>query len=79
MLAAGGIPIVSLFGLTDPAKFAPWARDCRVLRAQAWGTDEMDAIPVGPVVMALETSLSSEAGAAIRVTRPAKTPASMAD
>ncbi|MCW3477585.1 glycosyltransferase family 9 protein [Limobrevibacterium gyesilva] len=54
MLAASGVRMVSLFGPTDPAKFAPWASSLTILRAQDWGAPEMAAIPVAPVLAALE-------------------------
>ncbi|MBU6497459.1 MAG: glycosyltransferase family 9 protein [Rhodospirillales bacterium] len=54
MLAASGVPMVSLFGPTDPAKFAPWASRLTVLRAQDWGGEAMAAIPVAAVLEALE-------------------------
>jgi ADP-heptose:LPS heptosyltransferase len=53
MLAAGDIPLVSLFGPTDPAKFAPAARVLTILRAQDFGGDAMDAIPLDAVVSAV--------------------------
>ncbi len=53
MLAAGVPRLVSLFGPTDPAKFAPWARDLTVLRAQQFGGREMAAIPVAAVLEAM--------------------------
>ena len=60
MLAAAGIPLVALFGPTDPEKFAPWAARLRILRAQDFGGDAMAAIPLAPVLASLhETILSS--------------------
>jgi len=59
MLAAGDRPLVSLFGPTDPAKFAPRARHLTVLRAQAFGADHMAAIPLEAVVAALQSSMTS--------------------
>jgi ADP-heptose:LPS heptosyltransferase len=53
MLAAADIRLVSLFGPTDPAKFAPWCARNIVLRAQDHGADSMDGIPVAPVLAAL--------------------------
>lgn len=57
MLAASGVPLVSLFGPTDPAKFAPWAARLTVLRAQDFGGAEMARIPVAPVLAALRAGL----------------------
>ena len=54
MLAASGISLVSLFGPTDPGKFAPSATRLSVLRAQDFGGgSEMAAIPVAAVLAAL--------------------------
>ncbi len=57
MLAASGVPMVSLFGPTDPAKFAPWASRPTILRAQAFGGAEMAAIPVAPVLAAITQTI----------------------
>lgn len=54
MLAAGGVPLVSLFGPTSPAKFAPLCPRLAVLRAQDFGGDSMDRIPVNAVRVALK-------------------------
>ncbi|MCR6629396.1 MAG: glycosyltransferase family 9 protein [Magnetospirillum sp.] len=53
LLAAAGTPLVSLFGPTPPAKFAPWATRARIVRAQDFGSDSMDAIPIEAVQAAL--------------------------
>ncbi len=58
MLAAGDRPLVSLFGPTDPAKFAPHAQHLTVLRAQAFGGADMAAIPREAVVAALQSSMT---------------------
>ncbi len=55
MLAAGDVPLVSLFGPTAPAKFAPLCPRLAVLRAQDFGGDAMDKIPVDAVRGALKT------------------------
>lgn len=54
LLAAGGVPLVSLFGPTSPAKFAPLARRLKIIRAQEFGGDSMAAIPVDAVAAALD-------------------------
>jgi len=51
LLAAGGAPLVSLFGPTDAAKFAP--AGAAVIRAQDHGGREMAAIPVAAVLAAV--------------------------
>ena len=59
MLAAAGVPLVSLFGPTAPEKFAPAASVLTVIRAQEYGAEEMAAIRVEPVMTALERLLTS--------------------
>lgn len=54
LLAAGGVALVSLFGPTSPAKFAPLARKLKILRAQDFGGEAMTAIPVDAVAAALD-------------------------
>lgn len=53
MLAAGGAPMVSLFGPTSPDKFAPAAARLSVIRAQDFGAEMMTAIPQDAVMAAL--------------------------
>ncbi len=54
MLAAGDVPLVSLFGPTSPEKFAPLCKRLAVLRAQDFGGDDMNRIPVDAVRRALK-------------------------
>ena len=54
MLAAGDAPLVSLFGPTPPEKFAPLCPRLAVLRAQDFGGEAMDRIPVAAVRRALD-------------------------
>jgi ADP-heptose:LPS heptosyltransferase len=54
ILAAIGTPLVSLFGPTDPRRLAPFGGHGRILRAQDFGGDAMEAIPVDAVVEALK-------------------------
>lgn len=53
MAAASGVPLVSLFGPTDPAKFAPFGAQVEIIQAQAWGGETMDRIPVRDVLSAV--------------------------
>lgn len=46
MLAAGGARMVSLFGPTDPGKFAPYCPNITTIRAQKYGSELIGAIPV---------------------------------
>lgn len=58
MLAAGGSKMVSLYGPTDPAKFAPYTPDLTTIRAQDFGqTANIAAIPVQAVLDAIENGL----------------------
>jgi ADP-heptose:LPS heptosyltransferase len=54
LVAAGGVPLVSLFGPTSPAKFAPLATRLKIIRAQDFGGDAMAAIPVDAVAAAID-------------------------
>ena len=56
LLAAADIPLVSLFGPTDPDKFAPCTVRLTVLRAQSFGGSGMGAIPVSAVLAAVEAA-----------------------
>lgn len=62
MLAASDVALVSLFGPTPPAKFAPTASRLVVLRAQDFGADLMAAIPVGAVWDAVAGLLAGHEG-----------------
>jgi len=59
LLAAGGVPLVSLFGPSAPAKFAPLAKRLMIVTAQEFGASEMTAIPVDAVAAAVEALLPS--------------------
>ncbi len=54
MMAAGGAPLVSLFGPTAPEKFAPLARRLIVIAARDFGGSAMGTIPVDAVTRAIE-------------------------
>ncbi len=59
LLAAGGAPLVSLFGPSSPAKFAPLATRLKILTAQHFGGAEMAAIPVDAVAAAVAAFLNA--------------------
>jgi ADP-heptose:LPS heptosyltransferase len=61
LIAAAGCPLVSLFGPTRAAKFAPAARRLEIVAAQDFGADEMAAIPSAAVGAALERLLAAGA------------------
>jgi ADP-heptose:LPS heptosyltransferase len=56
--AAAGRPIVSLFGPTDPRRWAPWSPVSRIIRAQEFGGSRMDLIPVEAVLRAVNEQLA---------------------
>jgi ADP-heptose:LPS heptosyltransferase len=62
LAGAVGRPVVSLFGPTDPRRWAPMAPALAVVRAQDHGGDGMDAIPVEPVLAAVESLLRQQKG-----------------
>lgn len=59
LIAASGAPLLSLFGPTKPSKFSPVAARSVVMRAQDFGGDGMDRIPVEAVADALEGLLAA--------------------
>ena len=54
LLAAGGRPLISLFGHTDPAKFEPPYGQRTAIRAIDHGGPEMSRIPVEAVLAAVD-------------------------
>ena len=61
MIAAADVPLVSLFGPTPPAKFAPAATALTVITAQDFGAGEdMASIPLSAVRDALEGALERD-------------------
>lgn len=59
LLAASGTPLVSLFGPTSPAKFAPRVPRLTVIEAGDYGSREMRAIPVDAVEAAVRAYCST--------------------
>ncbi len=59
MLAAAEIPLISLFGPTSPDKFAPMTPRLTVIRAQDFGAESMDAIPLAVVADTIDRSLKA--------------------
>ena len=59
ILAAADTPLVSLFGPTPAAKFAPAASKLTVIEAQQFGTSDMAAIPIDAVVAAIDKLVTS--------------------
>lgn len=60
LLAAAGCPLVSLFGPSPAAKFAPAARRLVLVDAQRFGGNEMTDIPLAAVSDAVDQCLASE-------------------
>lgn len=58
LLAAAGVPLVSLFGPSSADKFPPMTPRLEIVRAQDYGSDEITAIPVDAVERALSDLLS---------------------
>jgi len=58
LLAASGCPVVSLFGPTRPAKFAPSARRLTVIEASTYGNSEISTIPLTAVAEAVTHALA---------------------
>ncbi len=61
MLAAGGAPLVSLYGPSDPLKFAPVTPRLEVLSARQFGGDRTEKIPVDAVIAVLDKQVSRQA------------------
>jgi ADP-heptose:LPS heptosyltransferase len=49
LMAAIGTPLVSLFGPSDAERWAPFGERCIVVRAQEFGAETMESIPVDAV------------------------------
>jgi len=61
-MAAGGPPMVSLFGPTRPSKYAPYASSVITLRAQNFGSSgDIANIPLEAVSAAVEHQLECPA------------------
>jgi ADP-heptose:LPS heptosyltransferase len=58
LLAAVGTPLVSLFGPTDAARWAPFTERGVLMRAQEFGGSAMESIPVDVVERALDRLLA---------------------
>lgn len=59
MLALSGRPLVSLFGPTSPAKFAPVSKKLTIVTAQSFGGREMTFIPTEAALGALNAALGA--------------------
>jgi ADP-heptose:LPS heptosyltransferase len=55
--AAGGTPVVGLYGPTDPAQVGPIATRFTALKAQDYGGTDMALIPAAPVLQAIQQML----------------------
>jgi ADP-heptose:LPS heptosyltransferase len=54
VLAVAGVPLLVLFGPTHPRRWAPEAEPIQILRAQDFGAERMEAIPVEAVTRAFD-------------------------
>jgi ADP-heptose:LPS heptosyltransferase len=59
LMAAIGTPLVSLFGPSDAERWAPFGERCIVVRAQEFGAETMESIPVDAVSGAVERLLKA--------------------
>ena len=50
LLGAAGVPVLSLFGPTDPARWRPMTSEGHVLRSADFGGQDVAAIPVSAVI-----------------------------
>jgi len=50
--------MVSLFGPTRPEKYAPFSRALICLKAQDYGSDRIDVIPLDAVIAAVERQVA---------------------
>ena len=57
LMAAIATPLVSLFGPSDAARWAPFGERCVIVRAQDFGGETMEAIPVEAVSSAVDKLL----------------------
>jgi ADP-heptose:LPS heptosyltransferase len=64
LFAAADCPLVSLFGPTSAAKFAPMASRLEIVEARSFGGESMSAIPTGAVVDAVRRQLRRAAAGA---------------
>jgi ADP-heptose:LPS heptosyltransferase len=58
LLAAGGAPMVSLYGPSRPEKYAPFSRALICIKAQDFGSEHIEAIPLAVVAAALEQQVA---------------------
>lgn len=62
LLGAAGVPVLSLFGPTDPARWRPITPDGQILRAADFGGEDVASIPATAVIEAV-TAMARRLGA----------------
>jgi ADP-heptose:LPS heptosyltransferase len=74
LLGILGTPLVSLFGPTDPARWRPYTSTGVLIRAQQFGGEAMETIPVEPVFAAVSRLVTASArqGSASAAPTPAR-------
>ena len=60
LAGAAGTAVVSLFGPTDPRRWAPFAPLRRTIRAQSFGGDKVSLIPTDAVASAVTELLDQQ-------------------
>jgi ADP-heptose:LPS heptosyltransferase len=58
LLAAGGAPMVSMFGWSRPEKRAPFSRSVVVVKSKDYGSDNMADIPVPVIIDAVDRQVA---------------------
>jgi ADP-heptose:LPS heptosyltransferase len=74
LMAAAGTPLLSLFGPSDPRRWAPVGKQVRVIWSRDHGGPEVDRIPFDAVTTALTRLVHEGSDPALRSARESRTP-----